>query len=186
MQKRNTYEDSIKNSEDVLEQLFNELFREYEHRLYVFALKTLKSETLAKDVVQDVFLKLWMIRNRISEIENIGSFLYRLTENKVIDYLRTAASDKKKQDALWQQVKNMNNDSTHPHQMLEAKEYHIIIQQAIEHLSPQRKSVYLLSKTEGRRRKEVATLLNISPNTVRNQLAKAVEHIVVYVKKHSG
>ncbi|HEY6899806.1 MAG TPA: RNA polymerase sigma-70 factor [Puia sp.] len=166
----------------MLEQLFNELFREYEHSLYLFALKMLKSETAAKDIIQDVFLKLWLIRDQLSEIKNISSFLYRLTENKVIDFLRASASDQKKKEALWFRLKQDSEESAGV--SVETKEYHAIIQQAIEQLPPQRRAVYLLSQAEDKPRKEIASLLQISPNTVRNHLAKAIENIVAYLKNN--
>ena len=171
-------------SKDMLEQLFNELFREYEHPLYLFAFRMLKSDMAARDIIQDVFLKLWLIRDKISEIKSISSFLYRLTENKVIDHLRAAASDEKKKQALWQRVRQ----SVEPNVGLnvEVAEYHSIIQQAIEQLPPQRRAVYLLSRAQDKPRKEIASLLQISPNTVRNQLAKAVENIVAYLKNNAG
>jgi len=172
-----------RNADDLLEQLFNELFREYEHRLYLFVLKMLKSDAVAKDIVQDVFLKLWVIRGKISEIKNISSFLYKLTENKVIDHLRSSACDQKKKDALWHRLRQNNEQNTD--RCLEEKEYNAIIQRAIEQLSPQRKAVYLLSKTKNIPRKEIASLLQISPNTVRNQLAKAIENIASYLKSHN-
>ena len=168
---------------DMLEQLFNELFREYEHPLYLFAFKMLKSDMAAKDIIQDVFLKLWLIRDRISEIKSISSFLYRLTENKVIDHLRAAASDQKKKQALWQRL----HQSSEPHAEIgvEDAEYHNIIRQAIEQLPPQRRAVYLLSHAADKPRKEIASLLQISPNTVKNHLAKAVENIVAYLKNNT-
>jgi RNA polymerase sigma-70 factor (family 1) len=177
------HDDCPGSEKDMLEQLFNELFREYEHSLYLFALKMLKSDVIAKDIIQDVFLKLWLIRDRISEIKSISSFLYRLTENKVIDHLRAAASNQKKKQALWHRT----HQSSEPHAGagVEAAEYHAIIQQAIEQLPPQRRAVYLLSRAEDKPRKEIASLLQISPNTVRNQLAKAVEHIVAYLKNNT-
>jgi len=176
-------DDCSGSSKDMLEQLFNELFREYEHPLYLFAFRMLKSDMAAKDIIQDVFLKLWTIRDRISEIKSISSFLYRLTENKVIDHLRAAASDQKKKQALWQRL----HQSTEPYAGIgvELNEYHTIIQQAIEQLPPQRRAVYLLSQEEDKSRKEVASLLQISPNTVKNHLAKAVENIVAYLKNNS-
>lgn len=167
-------------SKDMLEQLFNELFREYEHSLYLFAFKMLKSDTAAKDIIQDVFLKLWLIRDKISEIKSISSFLYKLTENKVIDYLRASASDEKKKQVLWSRLQQGSEQNVGI--QVEAKEYHAIIQQAIEQLPPQRRTVYLLSQTENKARKEIASILQISPNTVRNQLARAIENIVAYLK----
>lgn len=176
-------DDCHSSSKDMLEQLFNELFREYEHPLYLFAFKLLKSETAAKDIVQDVFLKLWLIRDQVSEIKSISSFLYKLTENKVIDHLRASASDEKKRQALWRRVNGSNEQNVGVN--VETKEYHAIIQQAIEQLPPQRRAVYLLSQTEDKPRKEIASLLNISPNTVRNQLAKAIENIIAYLKNNT-
>jgi len=170
-------------SKDMLEQLFNELFREYEQPLYLFAFKMLKSEMAAKDIIQDVFLKLWLIRDKISEVKSISSFLYKLTENKVIDHLRASASDQKKRQALWRRLHQSQEQNVGIN--VEAKQYHAIIQQAIEQLPPQRRAVYLLSQAEDRPRKEIASLLQISPHTVRNQLAKAIENIVAYLKNNS-
>ncbi|HTI94030.1 MAG TPA: sigma-70 family RNA polymerase sigma factor, partial [Puia sp.] len=68
---------------------------------------------------------------------------------------------------------------------VETKEYHVIIQQAIGQLPPQRRAVYLLSQAEDKPRKEIASLLQISPNTVRNQLAKAIENIVAYLRNNA-
>ncbi len=170
-------------SKDMLEQLFNELFREYEHSLYLFAFKMLKSDMAAKDIIQDVFLKLWLIRDKFPEIKNISSFLYRLTENKVIDHLRASASDQRKRHALWCRLHQSSEQNVGIN--VEAREYHAIIQQAIEQLPPQRRAVYLLSQAEDKPRKEIASLLQISPNTVRNQLAKAIENIVAYLKNNS-
>lgn len=177
------HDDCPGSSKDMLEQLFNELFREYEHPLYVFALKMLKSELAAKDIIQDVFLKLWMIRDKLSEIKNISSFLYKLTENKVIDHLRASASDQKKRQDLWYRLR----ESIEPNvgNRLESKEYHLVIQQAIQQLPPQRRAVYLLSEAQEKPRKEIAALLDISPNTVRNHLAKAIENIVAYLKNNA-
>ena len=170
-------------SKDMLEQLFNELFREYEHPLYLFAFKLLKSEMAAKDIIQDVFLKLWLIRDKFPEIKSISSFLYKLTENKVFDYLRASASDENKRQALWRRVHQSQEQNVGIY--VEAKEYHAIIQQAIQQLPPQRRAVYLLSQAEDKPRKEIASLLHISPHTVRNQLAKAIENIVAYLKNNA-
>jgi RNA polymerase sigma-70 factor (ECF subfamily) len=164
-----------------MQQLFNELFREHEHKLYAFALKVLRSDAQAKDIVQDVFLKLWTIREQLHEIENMDAFLYRLTENKVYDYLRAAASRDKTRQELWQRVQQTNDTGATP---LEAKEFHQLVQSAIEQLPPQRKMIYLLSKEEGLKQQQIASALQLSPHTVRNHLAEAFRSIRNYVKKN--
>jgi RNA polymerase sigma-70 factor (family 1) len=167
--------------DDVLKQLFNELFREHEHKLFAFVVKVLRSEAQAQDIVQEVFLKLWTIREQLHEIENMDAFLYRLTENKVYDYLRAAATREKTRQELWHRIQEAGNH--HPDH-LETKEYHHLIQQAIHQLPPQRKTIYLLSKHEGLKQQQIASALRISPHTVRNQLAEAFRSIRDYVKKN--
>lgn len=167
--------------EDVQEQLFQELFREYEHRLYVFIMKILRSDATARDIIQDVFLKLWIIRSKLPEIENINAFLYRLTENRVYDHLRATATRQEYRQALWDQLQRVNNGEEQP---LEKKEYHSIIRDAIKQLPPQRRTVYLLNKDEGLKQKEIAEKLQLSPNTVRNHLSEAIKQIGSYVKRN--
>lgn len=168
-------------NDDVFQQLFNELFREHEQKLYVFVTKVLRSDAQAQDIVQDVFLKLWTIREQLHEIENMDAFLYRLTENKVYDYLRAAATREKTRQELWQRIRNAGDATPDP---LETKEYHTLIQQAIHQLPPQRKTIYLLSKQEGLKQQQIASALQISPHTVRNHLAEAFRSIRNYVKQH--
>lgn len=169
--------------EDVQEQLFQELFREYEHRLYVFIMKILRSDATAKDIIQDVFLKLWIIRSKLPEIENINAFLYRLTENRVYDHLRATATRQEYRQAIWDQIQRANNNEE---EILEKKEFHSIIRDAIRNLPPQRRIVYLLNKDEGLKQKEIAEKLQLSPNTVRNHLAEALRQIGSYVKKNTS
>jgi RNA polymerase sigma-70 factor (ECF subfamily) len=168
-------------NDDVFQQLFNELFREHEQKLYVFVVKVLRSDAQAQDIVQDVFLKLWTIREQLHEIENMDAFLYRLTENKVYDHLRAAATREKTRQELWQRIRNAGDTTP---DLLETKEYHTLIQQAIHQLSPQRKTIYLLSKQEGLKQQQIAAALQISPHTVRNHLAEAFRSIRNYVKKN--
>jgi RNA polymerase sigma-70 factor (family 1) len=167
--------------DDVLQQLFNELFREHEHKLYVFVIKVLRSDAQAKDIVQEVFLKLWTIRDQLHEIENMDAFLYRLTENKVYDHLRAVASREKTRLEFWNRIQHAGDNEP---DLLETKEYHHLIQRAIEQLPPQRKTIYLLSKHEGLRQQQIAQELQISPHTVRNQLAQAFRSIREYVRKN--
>ena len=166
---------------DIEEQLFSELFREYEQRLFVFVVRTLRSEDLARDIVQYVFLKLWSIKSRIADIENINAFLYKLAENKVYDNLRHAAVEKKAREELWQRMQQATEDHS---QVMIDKEYNAIIDMAINRLPEQRRRVYTLSKREGKKQLQIAEELKISPNTVRNHLSEAFKQIGLYVRQN--
>lgn len=159
--------------ENKLELLFAGIFKTYEYRLYSLALKLTKSDLYAKDVIQEVFLKLWEHRESIHSIENIEAWLYRLTENKVIDFLRKAAADGRLKEALWNKLPT-NPEMEHG---VEVKEYNYIIQKAIDQLPPQRKLIYYLNREEGLNYQQIANELHISRHTVKNQLSTALQSI---------
>jgi RNA polymerase sigma-70 factor (ECF subfamily) len=166
-----------------LETLFMEVFQQHEHRLYTLAQRLVKSEQHVKDIIQEVFLKLWEHRHRLHEIQNIEAWLYRVMENKVIDFLRKAAADSRLKDAMWNRISQTRNDTE---EWLEAKEYNRIIQQAIDRLPPQRRRIYCLHKKEGLDHASIAEELSISRHTVKNQLSAAIQSIRSFVARNSG
>jgi len=149
----------------------------------MLALCMVKSELHVKDIIQEVFLKLWEHRHRLQEIHNIEAWLYRVTENKVIDFLRKAAADSRLKDTIWNNISQARNDTD---EWMEAKEYNRIIQQAIDLLPPQRKRIYCLHKKDGLDHAQIAEELSISRHTVKNQLSAALQSIRSFVARNSG
>src|SRR6476646_980811 len=86
--------------EQSLELLFADIFKKHEYRLHTLVLKLTRSNKYARDIIQEVFLKLWEHRFQLHSIQNIEAWLYRLTENKVIDFLRKAAADNRLKEAI--------------------------------------------------------------------------------------
>jgi len=97
--------------EHALEMLFADLFKRHEQRLYALALGLTKSEEYAKDIIQEVFLKLWEQRQHLNEIHNMEAWLYRVMENKVIDFLRKTAADSRLIDNIWNNASRARNDT---------------------------------------------------------------------------
>lgn len=168
------------NNEKTQEALFSEIFRQHEHRLHTLALRLTKSDQVAKDIIQDVFLKLWDQRMNMHSVHNMEAWLYRITENKVVDFLRKASADTRLKKRIWDQLQQIVNDSD---QYLAAREYNQIIQKAINELPPQRKLIYQLHKEEGMNYEQIAGELNISKHTVKNQLFTAVQSIRRFLVK---
>ena len=164
-----------------MESLFSEIFREHEHRLYILAYRLTKSDLYAKDIIQEVFLKLWECRENIHTINNIEAWLYRLTENKTIDFLRKTAADTRLKDAIWNKMQEIVNEAEI---CVAVKEYNQIIQKAISQLPPQRKLVYQLYKEEGLNYKQIADELHISRHTVKNHLFTAVRSVRNFLAKN--
>ena len=168
--------------EKAMEDLFSEIFRQHEQHLYTLALRLTKSDEVAKDIIQEVLMKLWEHRNIIHSIKNKEAWLYKLTENKVVDFLRKAAADDRLKKKIWDNLQHILNETE---QHLEAKEYNQVIQKAIEQLPPQRRLIYQLNKEEGMDYQQIATELQLSKHTVKNQLFSAIHSVRRFISKNT-
>jgi RNA polymerase sigma-70 factor (family 1) len=162
------------NSKDGFEAEFAFLVKEYEHTLRIFAFRVTKCEQQSKDVVQEVFLKLWEHRETFNQIENAGAWLYRVTENKLIDHLRKVAADKRLRQKTWNSIRDNSNETEIT---LSAKESEHFILKAIESLPEQRKKIYRLNREQLLNYNQIAQTLRISKHTVKNQLSSALQNL---------
>lgn len=156
------------------EAVFNAIFREQEYKLHTLVLRLTKSDQYAKDIIQEAFLKLWEHRDRLHEIDNVEAWLYRVTENKVMDFLRKASSNDRLKKAIWYNLQEIVNDTA---EQVETKEFNMLIQNAIEQLPTQRKIIYRLNRDKGLSYQEIADELHISRHTVKNQLHESAKFI---------
>lgn len=162
--------------------LFSEIFRQQEQRLYTLALRLTKSDPVAKDIIQEVFLKLWEQGPAIYCITNVEAWLYRVTENKVVDFLRKSAADSRLKKAIWDRLQDIiNNEESH----LTTREYNEIIQKAIDQLPTKRRLIYQLNREEGLNYQQIADELQLSRHTVKNQLFSAVQTVRKFITRNT-
>jgi len=167
------------------EAAFTKIFHHYGQLIWLFVLKKTKSETIAEEIVQEVFLKLWVKREIATDIEGLAAFLYTMAINKTYDYFKKVAGDSRKLENLWHQVQQAA-PSNSVEETIDFRESMEIVNQAINQLPPQRKKIYLLNRIEGLSYDEIAQELNISKSTVSNQLVEATKFIREYVKGAGG
>jgi len=159
---------------DRFEVEFARLVKEHEHNLQIFAFRVTKCEQLAKDVVQDTFLKLWEHRDQLTEIGNINAWLYRVTENKLIDHLRKTAADKRLRQKTWAGIREIHNDTE---MKLFSKESEQFVENAINELPEQRKIIFRLNRDSLLSYNQIAESLRISRHTVKNQISTALHQL---------
>jgi RNA polymerase sigma-70 factor (family 1) len=167
------------------EAAFTEIFLHFSPGIWMFVVKKAKSESIAEEIVQEVFLKLWVKKEMATDIEDLTSFLYTMAANKLYDHFKKVAGDSRKLENLWLQVQQAAT-SNPVEEALDFRESMHIINQAIEQLPPQRKKIYLLNRMEGLSYEEIAQKLNISKSTVSNQLVEATKFVRDYVKGTGG
>ena len=155
---------------------FTDLFDAWQHNLGAFIFNITKSKELAEEITLDVFLKIWMTREALSEIKNFKAYLFTVSRNAAISSLRKIVNERTKH-VEWTKTAIVPDDET-----IERETYLSLIDEAINQLSPQRKKIYLLSREKGLKYEEIGAELGISRFTVRAHIQQAVDSIIQYVK----
>jgi RNA polymerase sigma-70 factor, ECF subfamily len=153
-------------------QAFELLFRKYFARLCIFSAKFLDDPEESRETVQDVFARLWEGRDDIDCEENLEAYLFRITQNTCINKLRHNKV-KSKYAEIYKMVYIDNEIS--PHESFIANELNDRINVSVSNLPPRCKSVFEMSRFDGLKYNQIATILNISVKTVEAQMSKALK-----------
>ena len=153
---------------------FAQLFEQYKDRVYSMAFRLTKSNVTAEEIVQNVFLKIWLKRAGLNDIRNFSAYLFIVTRNDAYKVLKRIARNYKIALLKDEYQSLADNDTA---DILVEKEYNQLLQNAIDRLPNQQKQVYYLMKDQGLKRDEVARQLHIQPETVKFHLAQAMKNI---------
>jgi len=156
-------------------QAYTHLYKLLAEGLQRFSYSMVRSNEVAEEIVSDVFIKVWQIRGKLMEIDNLKVYLYTIAKNFSLNYInRNYKSTTISLDALdVEAVIEING----PAEMCISADLVNQIRRVIRQLPPQCRLIVQLVKEEGLQYKEVAAILDISPLTVRNQLAIGVRKI---------
>jgi RNA polymerase sigma-70 factor (ECF subfamily) len=157
------------------EEAFRTLFKAYRDKLYTYILKLSGSVETAEDIVHDVFLKLWVRRERLTEIENLNNYLYRMAHNQALTVFRRMA----KETLILAEIQKGQGLETgfEGEDQITHREVLAFIRQAVDQLTPQQKQVFLMSREQGLKLGEIARRLDISERTVKNHISKALRFL---------
>ncbi|MFN8254411.1 MAG: RNA polymerase sigma-70 factor [Bacteroidales bacterium] len=155
---------------------FEAIFRKYNKRLCHYAFKFIENETVAQDIVQDIFVNLWD-KKEITEIEIVlRAYLFRSVYNRCINYLEHKNMTQRHHQNINYELKRLEIDyykSTND-QEYSLFELEIKIDDAIESLPPQCRNVFEKSRLKGMKNREIAEELNISVKVVEKHISKAL------------
>lgn len=156
---------------------FTNLYDQYSKQLYRNIIRLVKDEEIAKELLRDLFMKIWEIRENLDPDKSFKSFLYKVAENLVYGYFRKVAKNQRMIDRLIYVSTELDSNAE---DKLITKESHALLNNAIENLSPQRKRIYKLCKFEGKSYKEVSDELGITTAAVNSQIILANKAIKQY------
>lgn len=160
---------------------FDRIYLTYYFRMYRFAKEYVLFDEDAENIVQDVFLLLWE-KCEVLDIQiSLVSYLFTLVKNKSLDYLRhkvIADEYKEELSAKLASLESLNYSFTSD------EEIEQILMSAIDKLPERCRQIFIKSRIEGKRNREIAQDLNLSLSTVENQMTIALKRLRVELKDY--
>lgn len=138
----------------------------------------IRTEALAQEITHEIFIKIWRYREKLPGIDQPEAYIFTVASRHTLDQIKKRLNENRMLQRLSASLDPAHND---PEEALLLRDKEALIQQAVDQLPPQQKSVYLLSRQQGLSYEEIARELNISPNTVRNHLVKALAAIRIWL-----
>jgi RNA polymerase sigma factor (sigma-70 family) len=162
------------------QEAFTLLYRYYSPRLYINIKRMVHDPTVAEEMVQELFTRVWKKRDCKGIGEDFTGYIYRIAQNLVHDFFRKLKKDQLllEKFRVWVEEKN---DTKSAEDILQQHQTIVILNSAIEHLPVQQKKAYKLVREEGYTYKKAAESMGISPLTVKEYLALANKSIRNYI-----
>ncbi len=160
------------------EQAFTELYHRYFSRFHSFLKKfNSQGKDHSSDILQEAFLRVWLNRDRLGEIQNFEAWLFKVLSTESLTLLRKEAHQKTKVDRLKSLYDTNELSDIDQPRFMELYEIKEIVKDTLIKMPEKRREIYLLSREHGLTANEIAQQLNISPNTVYNTLTSALKEI---------
>lgn len=159
---------------------FKSVFELYRGRVYGIAFKMLKSEPEAEEIVQDVFLTIWIRREKLTDVNDPEAYLFTIAYNTVYACLKKTSRREELINKLIDRISEIQNSTE---ETVVHRETQSLINDAVLTLPPQQRAIFQLSKQSDLSYDEIADRMHLSKNTVRNHLAEAVKTVRMFLKK---
>ncbi|WP_425406671.1 RNA polymerase sigma factor [Hwanghaeella sp.] len=159
------------------------LFRDHRRELQAYLTETVRDPELAADLTQETFLRYArQIEDASGAVQHVRSYLYRTARNLAIDHVRQQA--RQRTDAVENDILDRLADDTPSVEDAAISRQRLdVLRQAVGDLPDRTRRIFILSRLEGMKQKEVAELLKISESSVRKHLAMALQHVMQRVQR---
>lgn len=149
-------------------------------RVYGNSLTLVKSPQIAQEITQDIFLNIWMHRERLKEVHSFTEYIYVVGRNQVISALR------KKVAKICEEPKDLLEDQLVPDKQMQYKETYKLVMEGMARLTPQQQLIFKMSRLEGLSYMDIATRLNLSKNTVKGHMVLALNFLRTFIRDQLG
>ena len=151
---------------------FNHIYERHWKELFLCALKKLGEKEEAEDLIQDLFVSIWLKRNDFEINSSLKAYLFTALKYKIINHFEYKTVRRKHLESLKVELKAFEDATSNA---LVAEEVEKSIEVGVNSLSPKVKLVYQLSREENLSLDEISEKLAVSKQTVKNQISKALK-----------
>lgn len=176
-------------SENIVDEDFSRIYLVYYPKLISFAREYVISEEDAENIVQDMFLLLWNNKGMLHTIVNPNAYFFTLIKNRCIDFLRGKINEshrnKRIQNVFEAELElKLNSLDFFDTYHLSEEDIETIITDAINSLPPKCREIFILNRFEELKYREIAEKLNVSINTIENQMSIAFQKLRIKLKDY--
>jgi RNA polymerase sigma-70 factor (family 1) len=161
------------------EAAFTRLFARYADWVHATALRLTESDELAQEIVQEVFLKVWLKRAELARVEKFPDWLFIVARNHSYTIVKRLLRRQAITRDFTRNIPALDNETD---SSILYRDYQHVLQEAINRLPARQNEVYQLSRQQGLRNDEIAAMLQISPHTVKIHLREALHAIRDYCR----
>lgn len=163
---------------------FVEIYDAYHKGIFLFIHKYLRDDMSTEDIVHEVFMKIWEIKERIDPDKSFIAYMYRIARNATYKELKKRLEHASLDIFENEGIEPLATESLE--ETYQMKEYDLLLDYAVKSLPPQRQKVFILCRLEGKTYEEAANQLCISPYTVKEHMSLAMKSIQDYMGKKAG
>ena len=163
------------------ELVYSRLVEKYWQKVLQHALSFVKSYPVAEELTQDVFLQIWQKREKLSEVKSFDNFLFIVSRNLIITHIR-----KKLVETESFKGEKLQEMFLKPDDQYEYKELNTIINEGADLLPEPRRTIFILSRIEGKDADFISEELGLAKRTIRWHLLEALNFLRIYLHKNYG
>ena len=156
---------------------FADLFRLLREELIRYVMRIVRDDALAHDLIQDVFISLWGLRESLDPSRSLKAYIYQMAKNRAIRHLRDERIHDEKHRIIKGQSSNRIPTRDLPDMKVDAGTLKEKLQTWINELPERQREAILLSRFQGLSHREIADIMSISPRTVNNHIMRALGHL---------
>ena len=158
---------------------FRALDSQWEPTLSSFIYQVTRSKVITAEIVQDVFLKIWMTRESLVEVKDFKAYLFVISKNRAINALKKSLADLERMKKYASEVPfNEQTEEDDDDSQL----HFSLIDEAIDQLSPRQKEIFLLHRHERYSYREISEQLGIGKESVKTHLSLAIKSIKNHIE----